>query len=60
MALGSQTTITPADAVDATFYRFFFFRGGWRATGSNTNRAFSSPRASSPAPGRVPSNIERA
>ena len=43
-----------------TNYRRFFFRGGCLDTGSNTNRAFNKPRASSPAPGRVPSNIERA
>lgn len=49
--VGSQTTIT---------HRFFLFRGGWRATGSGTSRAFNNPRGSSPAPGRVPSNIERA
>jgi len=43
-----------------TNYRFFFFRGGWRETGSNTNRAFNNPRGSSPAAGRVPANMARA
>ena len=57
MALGSQTTITPADAVDAGAYRRFFFRGGCLDTGSGTNRAFNNPRGSSPAPGRVPANM---
>ena len=53
----NQTTITPADAVDAGAYRRFFFRGGWRETGSNTKRADKSPRGSSPAPGRVPASM---